>query len=594
MGNDGITATAHASLGLRSVPLSGLSLTTSSNLSPIQAGSTPVSAQTSSFPDRSLEATSLTRNQGPHASGYAHQDIAMLAEPHSLSPVPTSGKDPSYIPQTFKGGVPLTGGIDPDFPAFGLLNIQSSTGSPNTVIRRNTRSKKKIKRNKSDSSVAKDAGISSEDIFGKSGDDRSDAESSASNRFGTSKSRGEGRQKGFKGAAGTDVANSKGSKGLTSNLQLNLSDNLADTEESLANVLRGLRRNASSNPSTPNLSERSSSASRPTSSRLSPSDHSGVSIQTTSKPSRSRTNSVGAKSPRLVGSLFGKREKLSDREHEENQLRVLADLRLQALALISADDSADAEKDALGTAGEQRGSTELITRDLSNLPALPSTPSSSYSLASDNDRNDEKVKWQSLDKGVSSSSEKFAPYSSETGDHRALYGSHQTASSEESAYSGNLQESYKYQFPSPMYESTGTPNSDAEEDQKAGDDQAARLALSLASKRRSTLRPILGSQQLSKFKEAENSKASPPEQASSTTRSKVKKGSSGDQRPLLGVFGGRDVLRLGLDSGTEADIEADKDPLESETLERRRSTIRPGNIKIPLAYKAGTSQSSVL
>lgn len=482
----------------------------------------------------------------------------------------------------------FTAGLDHQLsPTLGPLRIESTTGSKATVIRPD---KKKLAKGRTSRSAsgrpAFQGGISSEDIFGsntESNDDGvlSDVPSHTSSRrsrtFSIS-SRGKSKRPESQGISSDDVFGRTASPS-------------SPKMPSLANMLTGLRRQSSrpdSRTSSRGIGGGGDHSSRASSSRHSQSNAS-MSASASERESvlsdRSRNPSNGKRRNRFSDVL--KRKTDADRAEEEEHLRVLAELRLKALALASAPDtqhvstSTSSSSPALGSRGDERTNAELLVRDmekhrLSRAESTSSTYSSNSAAAAaarnddtitspllhirsrasshssfDHDRNDEDGGSSSAAAGLLLASDRPSadvPFDADESDEDARDARKSFAATGRRAtlmptgsYS-SISDSEDHMMPSHPFLQVNNAYADGSDDRRLS--QGTIGAIAAGERRRSTLTPA------------------------HTLPSEHMKAHKSHHKRLSREYGPA--------TGTEADIEDEENPLTSSVLDRRRSTIKVG------------------
>lgn len=457
-------------------------------------------------------------------------------------------------------------------PSLGPLRIESTTGSKTTVIKPD-----KKKKGKASSSSAFTGGISSEDIFGSTTDSNDDALSDAPSRASSRRSRTfsiSSRSKGKKpeGISPNDVFGQRSTSPTSPRVP------------SLSNMLSGLRKQTSrSNSQTSfrtgdNLSRASSRASLSGASlSASASEHESVLSDRGSRP----TSSNGRRKNRFSDVL--KRKTDADRAEEEEHLRILSELRLKALALASGQDndtsnriSSSSSSSALAAHANERANAELLVRDMERQRlSRADTVSSTYSNSSNFERidNDDTLTSPNVQKRMSNTSSLSSindtqTYQSSLPVNGLLYVSDRPSADVPLDADGSDEESNaRKSFAAIGRRATLMPTSsqsslsDAEDipmsstsqhfrhHEELGEDEDRKRRANVISedRRRSTLTPAHVSLPSSDH----------------TKTHKSQKRNSRDMGPL---------------EGTEADIEDEENPLTSSVLDRRRSTIKAGQM----------------
>ena len=433
-------------------------------------------------------------------------------------------------------------------------------------------------------------GISSQKIFGEPGGGDSDAKSSASGHSSNKRSRSGARQKTFKSGKTGESTSRKKDRNSFSHPRRDVPESPVVAGNSLANVLQGLRRHAPSNPSTPNLSKRSSFASRHSSSHVSISDLAGDDPLPPPESPRS-VESDGWRRSSFRSGIFGKQKSVVRREEEEAELRMLADLRSKALAAAHVDDVLIIDIKGRGpNSGGKR--EERYGRDLHS-PAERSSSMSSYSQSIGEPKSASELEEDYEPSPAEQLIEGHGPLVQEYEGHRASQSPHFSPTMDKSTFS-----SAENDLTARRFRDGAEPHGKAADTNmlSPGDamgDQAGQDYAMLAEKRRSTLRsgPSLFSDPATRdvaSADVASSKKFPSPPSSPRPKAKFRKSGSSGRWQISESFDGSEVQRLGADSGTEADAEAEADEEftenENENLGRRRSTIRPDQLALALMY----------
>lgn len=597
------TASPSSTSATRSSRLSNLSMASASPVLPsIKAGSTPVTPNVLSFQEGSsafptgngdVIAPSLQRNTSTSTAELLsstldsyHNDLSR--EPSSASSSRYSSSVPPSPAMSPAPVASFTAGLNHQLsPTLGPLRIESTTGSKATVIRPD---KKKLAKGRTSRSAsgrgAFQGGISSEDIFGsntESNDDGvlSDVPSHTSSRrsrtFSVS-SRGKNKKSESQGISSDDVFGRTASPS-------------SPKMPSLANMLTGLRRQ-SSRPDSRSSSRGVGGGGGDHSSRASSSRHSQSNASMSASASeresvmsdKSRNSSNGKRRNRFSDVL--KRKTDADRAEEEEHLRVLAELRLKALALASAPDtqyvssSTSSSSPALGSRSNERTNAELLVRDmekhrLSRAESTSSTYSSNSAAAAaarnddtitspllhvrsrasshssfEHDRNREDGRSSSAAAGLLLASDRPSadvPFDADESDEDARDARKSFAATGRRAtlmptgsYS-SISDSEDHTMPSHPFLQVKNAYADGSDDRRLSQGTVGATA---GERRRSTLTPA------------------------HTLPSEHMKAHKSHHKRLSREYGPT--------TGTEADIEDEENPLTSSVLDRRRSTIKVG------------------
>lgn len=454
----------------------------------------------------------------------------------------------------------------------GPLKIESTTGSKTTIIK-DTRQRSKSK-SSSRASSSYGAGISSEDVFGKkapSAASESDTQSNTSSKI----SRNSRRSSGAFGSFGARKGKEKVERGISS-ADVFPPQRQASTSNSpsLANMLQGLRRGGDNNSVPPSPVLGGGASSSRSSSRASKGQNphsSGPSDISESDSVLSGSSSNARRKHRAFPNVF-KRKTSAERQEEEEHLQALADLRLRALALASADE----ESGSTGATATQRDNAELLVRNMqeARLSAIPlyrqtssATDSSTYSQQSPI------AQFANTGFGqipIAQPQQEILHISSPK---------RSTPSSLRSAHSSRPGSALSFNDGADLPQSripisTSSEIGDATFLQHhavdVSEDEAERQAVLAESRRRSTLVPC--------------GKASPARRESVERHTRSGSGSGSRRSHTEGFwltrnsFDGKDMSKPP-DSGDEADM--DEGPVEAELLERRRSTIKAGRMSPP-------------
>jgi hypothetical protein len=339
--------------------VAGLTVISSSPLNTVKAGSTPVSPAVGNI-------GLLTTENPPYLPASDSQVPSASSSHHSSRPTsPTRPPTASAIPVPFNSGsssahssrhsaasdsvysrsIPgspsidrregvatFTAGVEHIHPSVGAFKLESTTGTPNTVIKDGRQKGKRSKRaaSRASSSSKYSSGISSADVFGNkhNTDDEISSDALGSDASRQSKgNRNRSLSNTFLPGSGRRYSRSANAQPVDSRgATLSFIDQSGNT--SLANVLHGLRRGGANRSPSAQASQQSRSSSR--ASHMSSSGQSdGPDGQR-----RKRRESLGRITHGL-SSKFSRRKTSEERLEEEQQLRVLADLRMKALALVS-------------------------------------------------------------------------------------------------------------------------------------------------------------------------------------------------------------------------------------------------------------------
>lgn len=432
--------------------------------------------------------------------------------------VPSSPASPQVA--TFTAGVQHS-------PTLGPLKIESTTGSGVTALK--DRRKKKHRNGSSIHSYG--SGISSEDIFGKppsTAESRQEPSGSGSLNIGLL-----GRR--------LSMTSTKSKKSVDHSSKAGSLLPMTAGEMSPA-FDGGIGRQRDL---TTRLEENGKTSSHPSSSRHSARSRSSTSFRSDASSLNSKA-SEGSKRNGRSSRNFARRKDSSERREEEEQLRVLADLRLKALAMASAE----------GTPVDsvERMNAEALVQQMSRSASQSSSYSQHSGLGITNDKR-EPVLHITAKRGVEAG---VAALSSQ---------------SEDSAYSSQSEEE------DTVFPRVSSWQKEVDEAKHSGEgllddaeDAHLRASVSADSRRRSTIVPFSPPPPSEVHTRHPSESSGPqPHRSSGVKRSSglwhIRDSLDGKTLPAAEQFD---------DDGLDADFEGEEDDVTSKVLERRRSTLRAG------------------